>query len=73
MLVNGVRVGEAITPPYRFDITEALENGSGQHSLVAEVTNHYGYQMRDHFSKFLLFEPSGLLGPVTLEIRKILE
>ncbi|MBP3918882.1 MAG: glycosyl transferase family 2 [Clostridia bacterium] len=68
VLVNGVRVGEKITPPYRFDITKAVRRGSN--TLLAEVTNHYGYQMRDGFSKFLMFEPSGLLGPVTMEIRR---
>lgn len=68
LLVNGMRVGDAIVPPYRFDITEALH--SGQNSIVAEITNHFGYAMRDGFSKYLQFEPSGLLGPVTVEIRR---
>lgn len=71
LTVNGTRVGEAIVPPYRFDITEALQNG--QNTVAAEITNHFGYAMRDHFSRFLQFEPSGLLGPVTVEIRRITE
>ncbi|MBQ8579012.1 MAG: hypothetical protein IJ449_13765 [Clostridia bacterium] len=70
VLVNGIRVGEKIAPPYRFDITDAV-NG-GHNTLVAEVTNHYGYKMHDGFSKYLLFEPSGLLGPVGFEIRKVI-
>ncbi len=70
VLVNGIHVGETITPPYRFDITHAVHDGSN--TLVAEVTNHYGYRMRDGFSKFLLFEPSGLLGPVGIEVRRVI-
>ena len=69
LIVNGTRVGDAIVPPYRFDITEAMQNG--QNSIVVEVTNHYGWTMRDGFSKFLAFEPSGLLGPVTVEIHRV--
>ena len=69
LLVNGERIGDAIVPPYRFDITDAIR--VGQNSIVAEVTNHYGWAMRDGFSQYLAFEPSGLLGPVTIEIRRI--
>lgn len=71
VMVNGQRVGESIAPPYRYDITEAVRGG--HNTLVAEVTNHYGYKMRDNFSKYLLFEPSGILGPVGFEIRKIID
>jgi len=69
LLVNGNRVGDAIVPPYRFDITEALQDGTN--SIVVEVTNHYGWAMRDNFSRYLAFEPSGLLGPVMLEIHRV--
>ena len=69
LLVNGTCVGETMVPPYRFDITDALHGG--QNTVVAEITNHYGYAMRDGFSKYLLFEPSGLLGPVTIEIHRV--
>ncbi len=70
VLVNGINVGERIAPPYRFDITAAVRDGGN--TLTAEITNHYGYRMRDGFSKFFLFEPSGLLGPVGIEIRKVI-
>ena len=69
LLINGTRIGDAIVPPYRFDITDALQNG--QNSVVVEVTNHYGWAMRDGFSRYLSFEPSGLLGPVTIEIYRV--
>ena len=69
LLVNGIDIGDAIVPPYRFDITDALKDG--QNSIVVEVTNHYGWAMRDGFSRYLAFEPSGLLGPVTIEIHRV--
>lgn len=69
LLVNGVDIGDAIVPPYRFDITDALVDGVN--SVVVEVTNHYGWAMRDGFSKYLAFEPSGLLGPVTIKIYRV--
>ncbi len=67
--VNGQKIGDRITPPYRFDITDAVNSGSNR--LTVEVTNHLGYRLRDYFSQFLQFAPSGLLGPVMLETRQI--
>ncbi|MCQ2432748.1 MAG: hypothetical protein MJ175_09120 [Clostridia bacterium] len=69
LLINGDRVGVRIAPPYRFDITEYVKNG--MNTVTVEVTNHLGYQMRDGFSKFMIFEPSGLLGPVKVEIFRL--
>ena len=68
--VNGQKVGFSITPPYRFDITDAVCSTPQNHdnTLIAEVINHLGYQIQDSFSKYLLFEPSGILGPVKFEI-----
>lgn len=63
--VNGKHVGIQIAPPYRFEIGEAVKEGTN--SLEVIVTNHYGYHMRDSLGKYLLYEASGLLGPVMLE------
>lgn len=63
--VNGQHCGDKIAPPYRFDVTKALRQG--QNEISIEVTNHYGYKMRDFRSRYILFEPSGLLGPVKIE------
>lgn len=63
--VNGINVGRKLIPPYAFDISEALHEGSN--SLTVVVSNHSGYKKRDGFSLYMLFEPSGLLGPVTLK------
>ena len=60
--VNGVHVGDRIVPPYRFDITDAAVNGTNEIEVI--VTTHLGYKMRDKFSRYLLMEPTGLLGSV---------
>ena len=64
--MNGTYVGEKIAPPYRFDVSEALRDGENELCII--VTNHLGYEQRDLCSKYLVMEPSGLLGPI--EIRK---
>lgn len=65
LYINGVHIGHRIIPPYCFDITDAVHIGSNYFTVI--VSNHNGYERRDVFSKFLLFEPSGLLGPVILK------
>ena len=62
--VNGRSVGCKIVPPYCFDVTKELI--SGENLFEIEVTTHLGYKMRDTLSRYLLLEPSGLLGPVRL-------
>lgn len=64
--VNGIKCGDRIAPPYRFDITDAVKNG--ENSLSVEVTTHYGYELRDMRSKYILFEPAGLLGDVNISL-----
>lgn len=68
--VNGKHVGTRIAPPYRFDVTAAVR--PGENVLSVEVVNNLGYQRRDALSRFLLIEPSGLLGPVVLRKKKLL-
>ncbi len=69
--VNGKNCGSSIVPPYVFDVTDALRNGENE--LCVVVSNHLGYEQRDLCSKYLLMEPSGLLGPVILTEREILK
>ena len=66
VFVNGIKCGDKIAPPYVFDISKALNPGSNK--LVIEVTTHYGYELRGPLSKFMLFEPAGLLGKVVVKI-----
>lgn len=63
--VNGVFAGTQIVPPYRFEATGLL--GPGDNRLEVIISNHLGWELRDYCSKYMLFEPSGLLGPVTIE------
>lgn len=62
--VNDQYAGNKLFPPYRFDISDCICKGANKLTIV--VSNHNGYAVRDIFSKYLLFEPSGLLGPITL-------
>ena len=64
VIVNGRSVGCQIVPPYRFDITEHVSQGTNRLTVVTAA--HRGYAERDGFSAYMVFEPTGLLGPVTL-------
>lgn len=65
VFVNEKRVGCKIIPPYTLDISEAVKVGNNTLTII--VSNHNGHDRRDGFSSYLLFEPSGLLGPITLK------
>lgn len=64
LYINDKLVGGKLFPPYSFDISEHIKDGKNKITVI--ISNHNGYSVRDRFSKFLLFEPSGLLGPVKL-------
>lgn len=66
VFLNGMPIGERIAPPYRFDASGVIKRGTNE--LCVVVTNHLGYEQRDLCAKYLVMEPSGLLGPI--EIRK---
>ena len=63
--LNGKFVGATPMPPYEFDITDFIKDGENKLEIL--VANHLAYQRRDLFSHFILFEPSGLLGPVVIK------
>ena len=63
--INGKNIGMRIAPPYVFDITEYIKDGVNE--LTVTVTNHLGFQQRDAFSRYLVFEPSGLIGSVKIK------
>ncbi len=52
-----------ICPPYKFNLGELK---AGKYPLEIITTNHCGYRERDKFSRFVMMEPTGLLGPVRL-------
>ena len=63
--LNGQFVGATPMPPYTFDVTNFVKDGDNRLEIL--ITNHLGYQRHDHYSKWILLEPSGLLGPVTVK------
>lgn len=65
VFINGISAGRRLYPPYTFDVSDLLQPGTNE--VCAIVSNHGGWQKRDGFSKYLMFEPSGLLGPVTIK------
>lgn len=67
--LNGEYVGERIAPPYRFDVSDMLRDGENELRVI--ITNNLAYEQRDLCSKYLVLEPSGLLGPI--EIRKTMK
>ena len=58
--LNGQDLGVRLCPPYRYDVSAALCEGSNQ--LVIEVSNTLANAVRDDFSKHMIIPASGLLG-----------
>lgn len=81
IIINGIEVGGAWTPPYRLDITKAIKRGSN--TLEIRVTNNWVNRLlgdaklpaaqRQTAAIFgpderAGLEPSGLFGPVTINL-----
>ncbi len=64
IIVNGKRVGSLVEPPYRIEITNALQVGHNQ--LCLEVCANAGYAHRDFFTSYLPLPGTGLSGSVML-------
>lgn len=64
VFVNNKSAGVKLCPPYIFDLTGLVEQG--KHLLRVEVTNTLGTQIRDGLSQYLVIEPFGIEGPITL-------
>jgi len=62
--LNGNTVGMRVAPPYHFDITNFVVDGENDLEII--VSNHLGHSRRDRLAVYMTFEPSGLLGPVTV-------
>lgn len=65
LFVNGQRIGATIVPPFEFEAGKYFQLGTNKIEVV--VANHYGYKMRDRFSRYVMFEPAGILGPISLK------
>ena len=65
VFVNGISAGVRLCRPYRFDLKDLLVQGENQ--IKIEVTNCLGTALRDPISHYLMIEPFGIEGPVTLK------
>ena len=68
LYVNDKFIGHKQYPPYEFDISDSIT--AGKDTITAIVSNHNGYSRRDFFSKYVLMEASGIIGPVVLKEKK---
>jgi len=65
--VNGKYCGIRISQPYLFEITNSVN--VGQNDVTVIVSNTLAQKTRDRFSKFLQLSPSGILGEVKLKYK----
>ncbi len=63
--LNGKEIGVKLAPPYVFDATEDLKVGKNE--IEVEVITNLGFALRDTYSRFLPFEATGLMGPVSVK------
>ena len=62
--VNGMNLGMRISPPYRWNISEAVRQGENR--IEVEVANTLAHRIHDRFSEYMQIAPSGVTGPVKL-------
>lgn len=67
VFVNGQSAGCRLCRPYTFELGALLQEGKNE--LAIEVTNTLGTEQRDAISHYLVIEPFGVEGPVTLKIQ----
>lgn len=67
VFVNGDSAGVRICQPYEYDITKWMKQG--ENHIAIEVTNTLGTSIRDGMSRYLMIEPFGIRGDVTIEMR----
>ena len=66
--INGKEVGVKLAPPYAFDVTDYLK--AGKNEIEVKVITNLGFAIRDGFSRFQVFEATGLMGPVAIKEQK---
>ncbi len=65
VFVNGKCVDTKICLPYTFNLTDFIVDGENE--IQIEVTNTLGTEQRGYLSHFLIIEPFGIEGPVSLK------
>lgn len=68
VFVNQKSVGVRLCRPYIFNIKEYLRDGENE--IAIEITNTLGTAVRDVLSHYLVIEPFGVQGPVSLKIKQ---
>lgn len=63
VFVDNKSYGTKICPPYTFKLNGLMQ---GAHHLEIITTSHCGYREHDKFSRFVMMESTGLLGPVKI-------
>ena len=70
LYINENYVGLKQIPPYTFEVRrDIINNDDEPDKIKIIVSNHNGYSRRDDFSKYVMFEPSGLLKPIKIKYR----
>ncbi len=64
--VNNMDCGTRICPPYCYNVSGMLTEG--QNTIIIEVNTTQGRRQNDFLSQFLIVEPLGITGGVTLEL-----
>lgn len=67
IFVNGNSAGVKLCGPYEYDITPWMKNGVND--VMIEVTNTLGTAFRDGLSQYLMIEPFGVRGNITLDLK----
>ena len=62
--LNGQTVDTHPTLQYLFDLTDFAKEDNNSLSII--ISNQLGYNHRDPFYSYLVFEPSVLMGPVKI-------
>jgi len=68
LYINDIDCGCCISKPYRYCVADALKNGKNK--LILDVTTNRAYKEKDRLSKYLLLQPTGVVGSVRLYAEK---
>jgi len=65
VFVNDSACGVKIAPPYKFDVSEAIQ--AGINKLAIEVTTTLVREQYDYLSQWMLLEPTGITGGIYIK------
>lgn len=65
LTINGMDLGQRISAPYSWDISNAVK--SGTNTITVTVANTLVHRCKDRFSIYMPIPASGLIGPLSLK------